>query len=317
MTNIADKKYEIIKVDDKIHFHGHDFVLNECFGAGIKKYGHQKALWRPDGIETWEVWFPKILRDKNEHPKATDSGWVNSISIDGITISERLVDMQKEDYWPIEGFAEDLIRLVFAYDCESEDYIFRGAFVGNNEATEGRNHIFTRIATEVRLLGNPVYGIELIDKDSSLINKPHKFEGIPEGEIKIVEPLDIDTPIEEQEEHAAKMDADSLRAAAKKREAKHPVKEEKMVPVYKRDAYIAEDAKQRANGICQLCKQKAPFIDKKGKPYLECHHVIWISQGGADAIENTVALCPNCHRKMHNIASQEDVDYLLKVAKEK
>ncbi len=62
---------------------------------------------------------------------------------------------------------------------------------------------------------------------------------------------------------------------------------------------MAEDAKRRANGMCQLCGQKAPFSNREGSPYLECHHIEWISDGGSDAIENTVALCPNCHRKMH------------------
>jgi 5-methylcytosine-specific restriction protein A len=66
-----------------------------------------------------------------------------------------------------------------------------------------------------------------------------------------------------------------------------------------RDVYVAEYAKRRANGICQLCEKQAPFHDNEGKPYLECHHVEWLSQGGSDTIENTVALCPNCHRRMH------------------
>ncbi|WP_296863638.1 HNH endonuclease [Thermosyntropha sp.] len=28
-------------------------------------------------------------------------------------------------------------------------------------------------------------------------------------------------------------------------------------------------------------------------------HIEWLSRGGTDTIDNTVALCPNCHRKMH------------------
>ena len=35
---------------------------------------------------------------------------------------------------------------------------------------------------------------------------------------------------------------------------------------------------------------------------------------GEDSIANTVGLCPNCHRKMHIVADQDDVEYLLKVA---
>lgn len=86
--------------------------------------------------------------------------------------------------------------------------------------------------------------------------------------------------------------------------------------IYVRDPYIAEYAKNRAKGICQLCGQKAPFNDKDGNPYLESHHIIWLSKGGDDSIENTVALCPNCHRKMHVIANEQEVKLLQEKNKE-
>lgn len=83
---------------------------------------------------------------------------------------------------------------------------------------------------------------------------------------------------------------------------------------YIRDRYVSDYAKQRANGVCQLCNLPAPFIDRDGKPYLESHHIIWLSDGGDDSINNTVALCPNCHRKMHVINLASDVEKLLKIA---
>lgn len=82
-----------------------------------------------------------------------------------------------------------------------------------------------------------------------------------------------------------------------------------------RDQYIKEYAKRRAHGICQLCDQPAPFTDSNGNPYLEAHHVIWLGEGGDDSIDNVVALCPNCHRKMHALNLDEDVDKLLRVAR--
>ena len=80
---------------------------------------------------------------------------------------------------------------------------------------------------------------------------------------------------------------------------------------YDRDPYIAEWAKRRSGGICQLCDQSAPFLNSKGEPYLESHHIIWLSKGGDDTIENTVALCPNCHRKMHVVNASEDREKLI------
>jgi 5-methylcytosine-specific restriction protein A len=70
---------------------------------------------------------------------------------------------------------------------------------------------------------------------------------------------------------------------------------------YERNEYVSEFAKRRANGVCQLCDEPAPFNNKQGEPFLESHHIIWLSKGGNDTIENTVALCPNCHRKMHSL----------------
>ena len=69
---------------------------------------------------------------------------------------------------------------------------------------------------------------------------------------------------------------------------------------YVRNIYILEYAKRRANGICQDCKKMAPFKNRKtGEPYLEIHHIIPLSKGGKDSIDNVIALCPNCHRKRH------------------
>ena len=54
----------------------------------------------------------------------------------------------------------------------------------------------------------------------------------------------------------------------------------------------------------------APFADQAGEPYLECHHIEWLSKGGMDSADNCVALCPNCHRKMHTLNDPDDVNIL-------
>lgn len=79
---------------------------------------------------------------------------------------------------------------------------------------------------------------------------------------------------------------------------------------YVRSAEVVKETRKRANGICQFCNQPAPFIDKKGNPYLEVHHIIWLSRGGEDSTENTVALCPNCHTRMHVLDKPEDIEKL-------
>ena len=69
--------------------------------------------------------------------------------------------------------------------------------------------------------------------------------------------------------------------------------------VYLRDALVIEAARSRARGCCEGCGKPAPFHTAAGWPYLEVHHVVPISRGGPDRIENVLALCPNCHREAH------------------
>jgi len=70
--------------------------------------------------------------------------------------------------------------------------------------------------------------------------------------------------------------------------------------------------KKGAHGRCDLCAMTAPFMTSKGKPYLECHHVTPLAKGGGDTIDNAVALCPNCHRKMHSLNLEVDRSNLFK-----
>ncbi len=80
--------------------------------------------------------------------------------------------------------------------------------------------------------------------------------------------------------------------------------------IYNRDSYISQYVKILAKGKCQLCESPAPFNDREGKPYLESHHIEWLSNGGKDTIENCIALCSNCHRKMHILDLKENVNKL-------
>jgi 5-methylcytosine-specific restriction protein A len=86
---------------------------------------------------------------------------------------------------------------------------------------------------------------------------------------------------------------------------------------YQRSEAISEYTKRRANGHCDLCGQPAPFEDREGRPFLESHHIEWLARGGEDSISNTVALCPNCHRKMHSLNHTSDKVHLREIAERK
>ncbi len=82
---------------------------------------------------------------------------------------------------------------------------------------------------------------------------------------------------------------------------------------YQRSTAVIEKVQRRAKGICELCMNPAPFLKKNKTPYLEVHHVIHLAKGGADTVKNAVALCPNCHRKMHSLDLETDRKRLLSI----
>jgi len=72
------------------------------------------------------------------------------------------------------------------------------------------------------------------------------------------------------------------------------------VKQFKRSSYITAERLKKANGRCEKCSNKAPFKRiSDGTPYLEVHHIIPLANKGADTLDNTIALCPNCHREYH------------------
>ncbi|MCF7496531.1 HNH endonuclease [Vibrio sp. L5-1] len=70
--------------------------------------------------------------------------------------------------------------------------------------------------------------------------------------------------------------------------------------LYRRNPDVVAERLFLANGICAGCEQKSPFLRKKdSSPYLEVHHIIHLADDGLDCLDNTEALCPNCHRERH------------------
>ena len=76
--------------------------------------------------------------------------------------------------------------------------------------------------------------------------------------------------------------------------------EKVMKVIYQRNPDVIAEVLERAHGICERCNAGAPFIRASdGTPYLEVHHRKRLADGGEDTVENTIAVCPNCHRELH------------------
>jgi 5-methylcytosine-specific restriction enzyme A len=65
-----------------------------------------------------------------------------------------------------------------------------------------------------------------------------------------------------------------------------------------RDPRVRDWVLDAAGGYCESCSQPAPFDGVYG-PFLEVHHVRRLASQGSDTVSNAVALCPNCHRRLH------------------
>lgn len=69
--------------------------------------------------------------------------------------------------------------------------------------------------------------------------------------------------------------------------------------VYQRSRDVRNYVLMRSAGDCEGCNSPAPFVRKNGSPYLEPHHIRRVSDGGPDDPAFVIALCPNCHRRVH------------------
>ncbi len=70
--------------------------------------------------------------------------------------------------------------------------------------------------------------------------------------------------------------------------------------VFLRDPRVKAYVLQRSIGRCEACSTPAPFKTAQGLDFLEVHHMKPLGEGGSDRVQDAVALCPNCHRAMHN-----------------
>ncbi|NHX41401.1 HNH endonuclease [Haloarcula sp. R1-2] len=80
---------------------------------------------------------------------------------------------------------------------------------------------------------------------------------------------------------------------------------------YSRASEVRDYVMARADGECEGCEEPAPFTSKTGEPYLHAHHVHELSDGGSDTPDTVIALCPNCHYRVHHGEDGEEYNQEL------
>ena len=151
------------------------------------------------------------------------------------------------------------------------------------------------------------FGIPLgSDNFTGAINSPC-FRSIESAGLRIIRKGEEEGHLDAESPHFRKRVSKS-KATSKSppKGNKNPKKTYSLTASYQRDSEVVAAAEERADGHCELCGQTAPFNRSDGTPFLEGHHVIHLSNGGSDTLDNVAALCPNCHRECHH--GQHSVD---------
>lgn len=80
--------------------------------------------------------------------------------------------------------------------------------------------------------------------------------------------------------------------------------------VRERSSEVRRHVLRRANGSCEYCGERG-FILPDGRLYLETHHIVPLSENGADTVQNVAALCANHHREAHFGSRSEKISKRL------
>lgn len=147
-------------------------------------------------------------------------------------------------------------------------------------------------------------GLRYIDE---LVYEAHHTERAPDREGRMrdaivfeLRPLANVIELEAVPEATALPDLERLRQQAMEAANATPERQAVRTTAIERSNAIRTYVAARAGGHCEGCSAPAPFYRPNGTPYLEPHHIRRLSDGGPDDPRFVIALCPNCHRRVHS-----------------
>jgi 5-methylcytosine-specific restriction protein A len=193
---------------------------------------------------------------------------------------------------------------VFEYFGEGQvgDMVMlRGNKAIHDHAENGRDLLlFTKTQKGLRFEGQYVFENFHVEPAPDREGKARKalvFELRPiEAVIEAVEADDSPPPT---------VSLDVLRQRAMEAAKTAPGKSTKTASVYERSRAVRNYVFARSTGVCEDCRNPAPFRTSSGVPFLEAHHIRRLTDGGPDDPRFMIALCPNCHRAAHHGSDKE------------
>ncbi|WP_248447060.1 HNH endonuclease [Sinorhizobium meliloti] len=167
------------------------------------------------------------------------------------------------------------------------------AAVANHSANGASLLLFRKTPTGLRFEDEYVYETHHVEK------APDRLGNMRDAIVFELRPV---TAVVEKVEEMAPVSPDlgDLRRRAFAAATATPGKSKSTASVFERSRDVRDYVVARAKGHCEGCTEPAPFLRSNGVPYLEPHHIRRLTDGGPDDPRFVIALCPNCHRRVHS-----------------
>jgi 5-methylcytosine-specific restriction protein A len=202
-----------------------------------------------------------------------------------------------------DGFQDDGVFLYTGEGQVGDMQMIRGNWaIRNHQETGKQLHLFSYVRRGMVQYVGQAYYIGHHTRPAPDVNNAQRsaivFElSVDAPAIGVPDPLPTD--------HLGKLSKLWNQSLAKLRQDAY-VASTKKVPPAERKTYVhyRSDAVKwyvlrRAEGVCEGCGVPAPFRSTLGIPYLEPHHIRRRSDAGPDHPQWVIALCPNCHARVH------------------
>ena len=158
-VEVKSKREITIDAAEDIHYTKIFEAINATVGTDYT--GWMQASW-PSGNKKlpFRLWFPKLAETKRGELVSAAFDCVNTISEDW---NELIFDDLKDTPPEAERDTVSPPVLIFAKEPKGGPYIFRGVFLKNKKKSTHRHHVYDRIGTRVRLIGQPTERVEILD----------------------------------------------------------------------------------------------------------------------------------------------------------
>lgn len=202
-----------------------------------------------------------------------------------------------------DGFQEDGTFLYTGEGQVGDMQMIKGNYAIRNHQELGKElHLFEYVRTGVVQYIGQAYYLNDFRKDGEDRNQVMRsvivFElAVETPAIGVPDPDPVDNPGKKPKRWNESFSRLREDAYSDSFESMPPA--ERKAYIYHRSSTIKTYVLRRSQGFCEGCGNEAPFHTPKSMPYLEPHHIRRRADAGPDHPQWVIALCPNCHRRVH------------------